>query len=160
MHNVITIRNEKERFLFRVAGMIYNQDKSKVLIHKTKIQESWILPGGRMEIGENTYAGIKRELKEELGIEENVKLKYIAESFFEHNNIKHHELGFFYEVIIDPDKYNLNYTEEFLGLEGDDQMFLWVKLIDLDNYVLRPKYLKEMIISESNTLKHLIIDEI
>lgn len=157
---MITIRSERERFLFRVAGIIFNQDGSKVLIHKTKWEDSWILPGGRVEMGENTNEAILRELKEELGIKEKVKLKYIAESFFEHNNINHHELGFFYEVIIDPNKYDLDKEGEFLGLEGGNQIFKWVLINDLKNYPLIPKKLNDIIINKEKSYRHIIIDEI
>ncbi|MDD2504999.1 MAG: NUDIX domain-containing protein [Bacilli bacterium] len=157
---MLTIRNEKERFIYRVAGIIYNKAKDKVLIHRAIWQDTWILPGGRMSMGENTLDGIKRELKEELGIiNEKVELKYIAESFFYLNNQKHHELGFFYELIIDEKKYDLNKEGEFLGLEEDDQIFKWVLISDLDNYVFRPKKLKEMIKEVPEKLNHLIIND-
>lgn len=156
---MIEIRSEKERFNFRTAAIIYNLDKSKVLIHKAIWQDSWIMPGGRMEVGEDTLTGIKRELIEELGINEEVRLKYTTECFFKFNNLDYHQVSFFYEVRIDPNKYNLNNTEEFLGLEGDDQLFKWIDIKDIDNYVFRPKYLKEMIVSDNEDVKHLIIDE-
>ena len=43
---------------------------------------------------------MKRELVEELGINEDVILKYISENFVKFPNLKYHEIGFYYLVNI------------------------------------------------------------
>ena len=64
-----------------------------------------MFPGGRVEIHEDTKTAIKRELKEELSIDEDLKLKYICESFIKFPKLNYHEIGFYYITIIDGKKY-------------------------------------------------------
>ena len=49
-----------------VMALIYNEDK--LLLIKEK-DGRWSLPGGGLEVGETFENGIKREIKEELGVE-------------------------------------------------------------------------------------------
>ncbi|MCC7570201.1 NUDIX domain-containing protein [Candidatus Micrarchaeota archaeon] len=49
-------------------------DKDKILLIKRKISDAhcpgeWELPGGRLEPGEDPIEGLKREIKEETGLE-------------------------------------------------------------------------------------------
>jgi len=50
-----------------VKGLIKNAD-GQILVLKEN-QDTWSLPGGGLDHGEDPIAGLKRELKEELGIE-------------------------------------------------------------------------------------------
>lgn len=49
------------------AGVVLNE-KEEVLLVNT-YNDSWVLPGGEVEIGENLVDGAKREIFEESGIE-------------------------------------------------------------------------------------------
>ena len=55
-----------------VKGFIVNKEKLLLIkrrpddIHKPG---AWEIPGGRLEIGEDPYLGLKREVKEETGLE-------------------------------------------------------------------------------------------
>lgn len=49
------------------AGVVLN-DEGQVLLVNT-YQDSWVLPGGEVEIGENLIDGVKREIFEESGLE-------------------------------------------------------------------------------------------
>ena len=51
----------------RAAGMFVHNNK--ILVHKDDRKDHCCLPGGRIEIGENSEETIKREIKEELGKE-------------------------------------------------------------------------------------------
>ena len=66
----------------RAAGVIIHNNK--ILIHKNVNEDHCCIPGGRIEIGENSKETIKREIKEEMGKEVEVK-RYLAtiENFFE-----------------------------------------------------------------------------
>ena len=51
-------------------------EKGMVLLVKRKIPPysgSWVIPGGHVDYGETTEKGIKREIKEELGIPVKIK---------------------------------------------------------------------------------------
>ncbi len=49
------------------AGVVLNE-KGNVLLVNT-YQDSWVLPGGEVEVGENLVDAVKREIFEESGIE-------------------------------------------------------------------------------------------
>jgi 8-oxo-dGTP diphosphatase len=57
-----------DKFRNAVKGFIVNDNK--VLLVKRRANDptkpnTWDIPGGRLEIGENPYSGLKREIKEE-----------------------------------------------------------------------------------------------
>lgn len=56
-----------------VAGIIYNDDKTQVLLSLRKPEQHqgncWEFPGGKIEPTENTEQALVRELDEELGIQ-------------------------------------------------------------------------------------------
>jgi len=51
------------------ASAIISDGKGRLLLQKRKDNQLWALPGGTMEIGESIGECIKREVKEETGLE-------------------------------------------------------------------------------------------
>ncbi len=55
-----------------VAGIIYSDDRSKILLSKRKLEQHqgglWEFPGGKIEASEAQHIALARELKEELDI--------------------------------------------------------------------------------------------
>ena len=76
------------RFNARVSAIIYNKDKTKVLLFKIVDRDYFMLPGGRIEIYEDSLNAIKREVKEETGFNLGFELCSIQENFLEKNNQK------------------------------------------------------------------------
>lgn len=61
----------------RCRALIVNNEKLLVVKHSEEF-DYYALPGGKIEVGENPLECIKRELKEELGVEvKEVKLTYV-----------------------------------------------------------------------------------
>ena len=81
----------------RAAGVIIHNNK--VLTHKDVNKDHYAIPGGRIEIGENSEETLKREMQEELGKEIEIK-DYMAtiENFFEMDGKKYHEFYFLYKA--------------------------------------------------------------
>lgn len=157
---MISYKEEQNKFNFRVGAII--KKENKVLIHRLKNFDFWLLPGGRVEMLEDTKKAILRELNEELGLKINTdlkmkKLKCITESFFEFNNENYHEISFNYEMELITDKYN--FDGEFNGLEGEKNIYKWVKLSELKLVNFKPEYLKSEIMREKTTINHIIEDE-
>ena len=89
----------------RAGGIITHN--GKILLHHNLNKDHYAILGGRMEIGESSEETVKREYKEELGKDVEIK-EYIAtiENFFEIEKKKYHEIMFIYklEFVDDEDK--------------------------------------------------------
>ena len=54
----------------RVEAVVFNENKELLLaMHQKNGESYWVLPGGKIEYGENMQEALLRELKEELGIQ-------------------------------------------------------------------------------------------
>ena len=53
----------------RLAAMIVRQNQILLLQHRKRGQRYWVLPGGRLEGRESIDTALRRELKEELGLD-------------------------------------------------------------------------------------------
>ncbi|MFE2970157.1 NUDIX domain-containing protein [Streptomyces sp. NPDC059340] len=51
------------------VGGISFDDKGRILLVNPSYKERWDLPGGILEVGEDPVTGLRREIREELGIE-------------------------------------------------------------------------------------------
>jgi ADP-ribose pyrophosphatase YjhB (NUDIX family) len=141
---MISYKNEESRFIFRVAGLIFHDEK--LLVHRMKKDDFYALPGGRVEMMENTEITIVREMKEELNIDVKVsRLLWIGEQFFEDNGEKFHELCFYYGLECN-DK-NLNTKDSVFETIEDSREFefKWVPISKLKDEEFYPLFIKDRI---------------
>ena len=65
----------------RVAAIIVRQNQILLVEHRKRGQRYWVLPGGRLEGHETLDAALRRELKEELGVQADIgRLVIVCES--------------------------------------------------------------------------------
>ena len=84
---------ETEGFNFRVAAYITCVD---MMLVQKGVGDFSNLIGGRVHLGENTLDAIKREVREELGIDiKNPKLMVVAENFFKWQGKDAHDMSNF-----------------------------------------------------------------
>ncbi len=138
----------------RTAGIIIHNNK--ILVHKNINKDHYCIPGGRIEIGENSEKTIKREMQEELGKEIEV-IDYIStiENFFEMNNKKYHEFYLLYKIEFknEEDK-KIDYTMK--NVEGKEYLqYEWIDLDKIEEYNILPKCLKG-ILKENKSPVHII----
>ena len=68
----------------RVAAIIIENDKLLMICHKKNDHEYYLLPGGGVEYGESLDVALKREIKEELNVDIDVKdIKIVSDSIDE-----------------------------------------------------------------------------
>ena len=139
------------RFNARASAIIYNKDKTKVLLFKIVDRDYFMLPGGRIEIYEDSLNAIKREIKEETGFNLEFELCSIQENFLEKDNKKIMQYCFCYKSIYNKD---IN-QESFICKDNKGQIFYWVNINDLQNYKLLPNSAYELI-NNSENIKHII----
>ena len=154
----ISILNKENnvRLNIRVAGLIMNDNK--VLLQTCDNVDFYSLPGGRVKYMEDTLCAIKRELKEEIGIDfldSDIELLDMIENFFEFNNSKYHEFLFVYKI---SNRKEISRLDNFKTLDKSDSYNSWHSLDDIENIDIKPAVLKKVM--KNDRLGHNIIHEI
>lgn len=140
----LTLDVEDYKLNIRSAGVIIHNNK--ILTHKNVNKNHYSLPGGRVEIGENSEKTVIRELHEEL--EKDIVITgYIAtiENFFKMENKKYHEIYFVYKVeFAKVEDQNIDYTLH--NKEGKEYLkYEWIDLSEIDKYNILPVCLKDIL---------------
>lgn len=153
----VKIDSEEGKFKFRVCGIL--KVKGKYLAVKIQDNDFYCLPGGHVELGEDTDSAVLREMKEELGYEVNiVRLASIIQNFFKSKSGKmFHELGYYY--VVEPKNLSDVNENDYVIVEEDKGKlvrleFKWFTIDELKNEKFLPKPLVEEL--ESNNLKNII----
>jgi 8-oxo-dGTP diphosphatase len=106
------------------SAFIINEERV-LLVKRSKTEdpfpEHWELPGGKLEFGEIPEIGLKREVKEEVGIEVKIKNPYSVFSYI-HNEKHYVDIQFFCCALSNTIKLSHEHTE-----------YLWAKENDLNN---------------------------
>lgn len=154
---MIFYENNTSIFNFRVAAIIYNSNKDKILIHKSKDGKHWVLPGGRVEFYEQAEDAIRRELFEEIGIRvQECRLVWMVENFFTKDEKKFHEISLYYFIELLQEN-NLEENDEFYGIEYEKNiLFSWKKIDELSEYVVYPQFLKTSLKNIPFNVKHIV----
>ncbi len=63
----------KFKFTIGVFGILFDEQKRVLLCHRRDC-DLWNLPGGALEKGESPWSGVKREIKEETGLDTEIKI--------------------------------------------------------------------------------------
>lgn len=145
----IKFENDGYKFNVRSSCIIKNKKHEQVILSNMRgIQshEAFILPGGRLDVLENSKEAIIREIQEELGVDINPVLVSVEEIIEKSTNF--HMLEFVYYAEID--NFNLIKT-----LDDVWDKFKIVNINEIDNYDIRPKTVKEIIKNEAKiNIKH------
>lgn len=146
----IKLNSIEGKFKFRVCGIL--EHNGKYLIVKINHNKFYCLPGGHIELGEDTETAVKREMKEELGYEVEVKkLISINQNFFYENGIPFHELGFYYLVVAkNPlDIITNDYSREELDKGKIQHLeFKWATIEELKSLDFKPEFIIDAINSK------------
>ena len=155
MREDIKLSNKEYKFKYRVSGILVVDNK--VLTVKIANNNFYCLPGGHVEMFENTKHAALREFEEETGIKVQIdRLTFVCENFFNGNLGKMHELGFYY--LLKPQE-TIN-TTDFELIEKDkcgdvSLKFKWMNVDSVENF--KPEFLKDRIKSLPQSVEHLVI---
>ena len=141
----VKIDSAEGKFKFRVCGIL--KVKDKYLTVKIQNNDFYCLPGGHVELGEDTDSAVLREMKEELGYEVKiVKLVSIIQNFFKAKDGRvFHELGYYY--IVEPTNLDDVNLDDYVITELDKGKlvrleFKWFTLDELKQTRFLPEVLK------------------
>lgn len=157
----VKIKTNDLKFKLRVTGVFIYKDK--ILLDEYD-NNTFILPGGYVNLKEDSNEAILRELKEEIGYEFKInKFMGTLENFFTNrNNENTHEINFYYKVDLD----NKNNIENLdLNKIEDDHGYIihhhfkWIKLKDLDNINLEPRKINIQVLVNNEEIFHYIIKD-
>lgn len=139
-------------FIYRVAALILNSDKTKVLLYYGNGADFYMLPGGKVKGTETSKEAIQRELAEELGYK-NLKLSLVGinEEIVKNDEKNIHQLALIYKCIYTDEIKNL----EFKGIDTDYNNFKWVDIKEIDTLKTYPKNISEMIYND-NSISHIV----
>lgn len=164
--HIISFPIEGQRFNFRVAGLFLVD--GHVLICDEDDDGYCMLPGGRIELGEDSRTSLAREIEEEIGLPAEVgELILTSESFYAREGEQFHELGFFYLC-----RFVDAHTPGFgapTGTtpwrvthdEGSEHRFHWLPVDgpELASMDLKPTWLRDLLRSLPDRLTHIVHDE-
>lgn len=140
----ITIDVEEYKLNVRAAGIIIHNNK--ILTHRNTKSDHYALIGGRVEIGEDSVATLKREIMEEMGKEIEIT-GYIStiENFFEMDSRKYHEIMFVHKAEFKNEK-DQKIEDTIKNIEGKDYLvYEWIPLEKIDEYPIKPEVVKEIL---------------
>lgn len=158
----VKIKSEEGVFKYRVNGLVLHNDK--VLTVDIADNGFFCLPGGHVHLGEDSFEAVRREVKEETGIEaDKVSLFAIIENFFPgKNNCKMHEVGVYYLVEAKDLK---GRDKDFELIENDEGKlvklnFKWISLDEIEEANFRPDKLKTKLKKRDFSFEHFIVKDI
>ncbi|NLV90141.1 MAG: NUDIX domain-containing protein [Tenericutes bacterium] len=157
MKEEVKFKTEEYNYYNRAVGIIKKDDM--YLILNVDNSPYYHIPGGHIEIGEDSLSAVTREIKEELGFTvKEAKLFCIQENFYEKKGIIQHGVEYYYliETVENLDTTDLKIEENDRGTIK--QLFIkWVTAKELENIDLRPFTVKNLLINNRvDTLTHII----
>lgn len=145
----LQVLNDDAAFKVRAAALIVRD--GRVLLNHVQSGGAWMLPGGTGEFGESSETTLRRELREELGVETAVgRLLWVVEHFFVGGPRRWHQLLWVHEAALPEDCAIVRKeTWESAGSDGVDR-FRWTPLSDLHGVRLIPGFLADAIANVPN----------
>lgn len=133
---------QKYSIILAVGGFIIKNNQ--LLIVKKSPKEEidaglWTIPGGKIKANESIIIGLKREIKEEVGLEIST-YKWIGEDVFKNRNFFFHAQHFLCQPV-----------NTDIVLEKKLEDFHWMKKNEIDKYQF-PLNIKERIIEIFNNI--------
>ena len=152
----IHIESKNNVFKLRVSGIFIQDNKLLVVQHRNN--NFCCLPGGHIEIGEDSKSAVIREMKEETLLNLTVsKLLCIAENIYTIRGKKVHELCYYYIMKSETkvETKNWSYIEMDKGHETPLN-FYWYDLSDQNSIQFKPYFILNKLKLHNSKFEHII----
>lgn len=136
----------------RVAGILLRENR---LLVQRDSEGAYALPGGHLGFDETTDEALRREFKEELGLDILCKrLLWTEENFWRWGGKDAHNLGYYYLVQLSEGS---SAPKAGTAMKDNSKIcFDWLPIDSLEDAVLYPEFLKTEISHLDGPLKHFI----
>ncbi|WP_010052694.1 NUDIX hydrolase [Carnobacterium maltaromaticum] len=152
----LTVQVGDFTFNHRAAGILIQE--AAILLEYYEKEDYWVLPGGRVKVGEDSKIGVEREWLEDNG----TRLIALIENFFVNHRTgsqRHfHEISMYYQLE-SSSKIPFQMGQKFHGAESDKLNYSWVPLTELVNLNFRPEILTNYLVNLPECPVHLINHE-
>ena len=132
-----------------VYGIVLHQ--GCVLLVKMKRNEQFVLPGGGIELGEQAADALRREMKEETGIDVTVgELIDVLEDFFHYDpsGRSYHALGFYYRC--EAQTFDLAANDAVDDEEVESPQWVTVEELSAEAFFYKPTFTLNLIQKAAN----------
>lgn len=159
-HNSTQPHNRGMDFRTTAAGHQYGVRASALIMHAGKLltyshHNKYFVPGGAVHVGEHSTDAVRREIREELGIDCTVRqLAFVGEHLFTVHGMPNHRIEFHYLVDVDSETVPITTRDE-----GHHYPCVWLPLQSLADYPLKPEFLTHELPQWDGGLKHLTTRE-
>ena len=151
----LTFHTSKGIFNYRVGAIII--DNNKLLVVKNHKAAYFYSVGGRVNYNETCEEAVKREVKEELGIDMEIdRAIFFHEQFFDEKDSKEHfhEIAMYYlmkvpDSITDIKCYSVNEN-------GIEEELIWLPIDSLNNYTVFPRFFATELLNLPKSLKNIV----
>ena len=151
-----TAKKAEINLCLRAAALIIKDNK--LLAAKSADYDCYYVVGGGIEINETSEEAVVREVYEETGCKLEIdRLAFVQERFFTVDDQQFHEIGFFY-LMKDSDKVNIS-DNSFTDLPSKTETLHWLRISDLCNINIVPKFLKTKSFDDITGIEHIILKE-
>ena len=155
---MIRIEDKDTCFNYRVVGVAIHDNS--VFLHQAEGEDFWTFPGGRAEFGESAEQTLRREMREEIGVDvEVVRLLWFAENFFTYAGKYYHEIALYFLMRLPT---GCRYLTEPGPFQGDEQgielTFRWFphRLEILSSLPLLPSFLQMGLQELPESVRHVV----
>lgn len=146
------------RFKYRVSGVCL--DDGRILLLQFDGANYWVLPGGKPELHESASDALRRELREELGLDVEVgRLLWVVEDFFVDEDIQYHELGLIFEIVAGRRGGTGDLSAPQSGVESDGRglRVRWESTTALSTTPLYPAFLRRALRELPAETTHIVV---
>lgn len=151
----LTFNTLDGKFNYRVGAIIIHDNK--LLVVKNRKATYFYSVGGRVKYNETCEEAVKREVKEELGIEMDIdRAVFFHEQFFDEKDSKEHfhEIAMYYLMKVSDNITDISCCS--LTHNDIEEELTWLPIDSLINYTVFPKFFETELLNLPKSLKNIV----
>ncbi len=143
------------RFSYRTVAVCLHD--GYVFAEQADHEDFWSLPGGRVAVSETAEEAVRREMREELGLEPRIeRLLWVVENLFTHEGRAGHEIGLYYLVSFDAEAEVYDRSRNLRCLDVPELRLAWLPVVSLEETRLVPRFLRTHLRALPATVAHIV----